>query len=254
MPEQGRNVAREIGMKTGGSMKTGYWLLGGAVLLVLLVMVLLGPLWWSGRDAGQRMLMQNLPWQAQLQADGSVAVFGLCIGEMNLREVSETLRAYPELAVFADGQAGHEARLEGYFGKLQLGLFEARVIAELKADPDWLQQLVSQSHERKAQPSGNWRYTLREQDITHSSDLGVRYLIYLPVVDYQPEVVRERFGEPASIQAAAGGVDDKAFWFYPDRGLAIEMNAAGKDVLYYSSRQEWPALTARLQRGGGVTP
>ncbi|HPQ94973.1 MAG: hypothetical protein KDI44_18735 [Thiothrix sp.] len=248
MPEQKMDVATEMAVEKKGYHKTGYWL-GAAVLLVLAV-VLSGPLWWSASDT-ERQVMQDLPWQARLQADGSVAVFGLRIGDMSLREVSEVLKAYPELAVFADGRAGHEVRLEGYFGKLQLGLFEARIIAELKADPDWLQQIVSHGSNRKAQPSGNWRYTLNEQDVTRSSEHRVRYLIYLPAVNYESEVVLQRFGAPASRQEAADG---KAFWFYPDQGLVIEMNTDGGEVLYYSSRQEWPALTARLQNGKGLTP
>ncbi len=83
--------------------------------------------------------------------------------------------------------------------------------------------------------SGQWKYKLSEASVKVANSLLVHRLIYMPMINYEPEIVTARFGEPAErLPSAQAGVE---YWFYPQKGLAILMNNDGKEILYYTAPQ-----------------
>lgn len=212
----------------------GMWA-GGILLLGFAVFLLLG-----GGNAEQRQ-PDNLPWDIKPGADGSVEVFHLAIGQVTLREMIERFHHFPEIALFTgDNKA---PRLEAYFGKRRLGIFEARLIAEIEADEAQLQQYVDTSTDREAQASGAWKYTLSEAAVKQINDQKARYLIYMPVADYEMDIVGQHFGEPADKFKVS---ETAKYWFYPQKGLTILLDKDGSDVLSYSSTTNFAALRERL--------
>lgn len=185
---------------------------------------------------------EDLPWQASMTPEGTVQAFHLEIGKSTLKETINQFRSFPEIAVFT--QENGKRRAEAYFGKQRLGVFEAKIIAELQADDATLAKFEADSKKREGMASGMWKYALSEDDVRVADGLPVRKLVYMPTIDYDPETVTARFGEPTErLPSQKEGVE---FWFYPQKGLAILMNNDGDEILYYTDEKNYPALKQDL--------
>ena len=184
----------------------------------------------------------NLPWQVTLTAQHNPEVFHITVGQSSLRQVIEQLKSFPELAVFSyeDGKRS----LEAYFGKQRLGLFEAKLVAEIDIDDATLTKLQQNASKREGMASGQWKFTLAEADLKTINDLPIRTLIYIPVIDYPSTIVEERFGKPFEIKPAPQ--KDVALWFYPDKNLILMLDQEGGDIFYYASAQYYPVLQQTL--------
>lgn len=184
----------------------------------------------------------DLPWQITTSADGNPQVFHLEVGKSTLKDVIERLHSFPELAVFA-----HESRkrtLEAYFGTQRLGLFEAKIIAEMQADEAMLDTFQQNATKREGMASGQWKHTVAEADLKTANHLLISKLVYMPAINYEPEIVAARFGEPAERLPSAR--KEVEFWLYPQQGLAILMNSEGGEILYYTTPALYPALKQEL--------
>jgi hypothetical protein len=206
----------------------------GGVLLALVALFFL----FSGN--AEKKQPDNLPWKITVSPE-STEVFHVKVGQTTLREMIEQFRHFPEIALFTgDNKA---PRLEAYFGKRRLGVFDARLIAEMAADQAQLQQFVDTSTDREAQASGAWKYTLSEAAVKQINEQKVQYLIYMPVADYEADIVSQRFGMAEDKLTIS---DTAEYWFYPQQGLVILLNSEGSDVLYYSALSSFTALRERL--------
>lgn len=214
-------------------------------LLVLLLLALAGLGWWFGiapRHGGGPVQVQDLPWQTRVDADGRLTVFGVTLGRTTLRELMQRWHHDPELGLFQGPE--DTLRLEAYFGKRRLGVFDAYVVARLGADVAQLERWRAGAVSRKAQASGDYKYELNEKDFAQALALPVIELTYVPTVNYAPEIVRRRFGAPAEVRPLAEG---RELWLYPDRALAMVLDPGGRDILHYVQPARFDALRARLQ-------
>lgn len=204
--------------------------------LLLLTLILGG----CGQEGGKP---DDLPWQITTDAAGNPQVFHLQIGLSTLKDVIEHLHSFPEIAVFSHENG--RRTLEAYFGTQRLGLFEAKVIAELQADETTLTRFQQEAGKREGMASGQWKYTVAEKDFQAIDGLAVHKLVYMPSVNYEPDIVVARFGQPVERlpSTAKSGVE---FWTYPDKGLIILMNSAGGEILYYVTREVFPQLKQEL--------
>lgn len=209
-----------------------YALMGGLLALLLGI---------AGCDQSPQH-PDDLPWQITVTPEGRPQVFHLEIGKSTLREVIEHLHSFPEIAVFAH-ESGKRT-LEAYFGSQRVGLFEAKIIAELQADDATLDKFQTGAVKREGMASGQWKYPLSEADVKAADALPVRKLVYMPSVNYDADIVTARFGQPSErLPAQKEGV---TFWFYPQKGLAILMNNDGGEILYYTDPQNYAALKQEL--------
>ncbi len=212
------------------------------LLLVLLAVLGLGLWGWGSRQPARQVHVADLPWQTTIDAEGNLTVFGVTLGRTTLRQLMDRWHAEPELGLF-EGPQG-ERRLEAYFGKRRLGVFDAYIVTRLGAGPERLAQFRAGAVGRKAQASGDYRFELSEADQRQALDLPIIELSYVPTVDYAPEVVRRRFGAPAEVRPLAEG---RELWLYPDRALAMVLDPKGRDILHYVAPDRFAALRARLQ-------
>jgi hypothetical protein len=185
---------------------------------------------------------EDLPWQVTLSPEGNPQVFHLDVGTATLKDVIERFHSFPEMAVFAH-ESGKRT-LEAYFGTQRLGLFEAKIIAEMQADSPMLDKFQQENTKREGMASGQWKYTLSEGNIKVTDSLRMDKLIYMPVIDYDPDIVMARFGVPD--ERLPSTQESVEYWFYPAKGLAILMNSDGKEVFYYATKQHFAALKQGL--------
>ena len=86
----------------------------------------------TGCEPSSAPPIENLPWQITLSPAGNPQVFQVELGKSTLKDLMSQVRSFPEMAVFA--HEGGQRRLEAYFGTQRLGLFDAKLLAELQVD------------------------------------------------------------------------------------------------------------------------
>jgi len=197
--------------------------------------------WWLAPRTVHTRQVQDLPWQVQVRPDGSSEVFGIRLGQTTIDEASRQLGHVPELAVFI-GPEGPEA-IEAWFGKIRLGLFDARLLLKARAPEALLQRVAENGGEPEPQPSNTWKRSVSEADLPEVLKLPVAEITYVSSVQYDADIVRSRFGAPARIVPHD---THGQWWLYPDKGLLLLLDEKGKEVLQYTAPAEFPALLARV--------
>ncbi len=212
------------------------------LFFALLAVLLAGFLtWWLAPDAPQTRQVKDLPWQVRPLPDGGSEVFGIRLGQTTLDEASRHLGHVPEFAVFIGAQ-GPET-IEAWFGKIRVGLFDARVLLKARAPEALLQEVARNGGEPEPQPSNTWKRSVSEQDLPRVLALPVAEITYVPSVQYDPDVVRARFGAPSRIVPHD---EHSRWWLYPGKGLLLLLDDKQKEVLHYTAPRDFGQLLARV--------
>lgn len=200
------------------------------VALILLASVLFAPT--PGPDAIQART--DLPWQIRVNADGSSHVFDLDLGRATLADAMDKFGGLEGLAVFEPKQG--PLALEGYFGTVQMGPLQAKVIVGLEAGEDELQVLRARASAREGSPSGDWKYKLNDAPSEHLQR-RVAVISYVPGTrSLDAGFFRQRFGEPAATLRES---EHAVSWFYPDRGVSILIDDNAREVLEYVAPRDF---------------
>lgn len=188
--------------------------------------------------------IDNLPWEIDVLPDGNTRVFGITLGKSTTLEAKRALDHKADFSLFkaADGSLS----LEAYYGTIMLGVFEAKLIAEVEATPEQLKMLSKDAENPRAQPSGSWKADLSDQDYLTIESWPVRSLTYIPMaVQFDAALLEKRFGKPAERRPIDEG---REYWFYPDKGLAIMLADKDKEILQYVAPSDFPRLKAKLSQ------
>jgi hypothetical protein len=190
------------------------------------------------------MQVEDLPWQVEHTPTGSTRVFGIILGQTSLDEASRHFNKVPEIAVFLGAQ-GPES-IEAYFGKTRVGVFDAKVVLSLAASSEILAKVAETAGEPEPMPSGSWKRPVSEQSLEAVIQLPVKNITYVPSVQYEPDIVLRRFGEPSD---KLQHNEHSEYWFYPELGLVILLDTEGKEILQYVAPDRFEELRSRM-----VTP
>ncbi len=171
----------------------------------------------------------DLPWQVEPLPDGTSRVFDLHLGEATLDDALAKFGPYEGMAVF-QSEAGARS-LEVYFGKVDFGPLQARVVAALQVPPADLKLLIDRAVERKGSPTGDWKFLLEAADREAQRGRRLRSITFVPTYrGLEAEYFRQRFGEPAAWRVLG---DYAVQWFYPDRGLSMVLDTKGQEALEF---------------------
>jgi hypothetical protein len=171
---------------------------------------------------------QDLPWQITVSPDGTtLTVFGLTLGESTLRDGVNKLGRRYELGVFEDKTG--RLSLEGYFRDAMVGGLNARLVLSGRLPESALVALKVHAGEGKPTMDQGRRYSVVEADEDLALSAVITALTYLPMVKFDADLVRQRFGEPAEWVA----VQDGAHWLYPALGLDLLLGDNGGALLQY---------------------
>ncbi|MEW5837434.1 MAG: hypothetical protein AB1717_01185 [Pseudomonadota bacterium] len=188
--------------------------------------------------------IDNLPWQIEILPDGHSKVFGIELGKSTTLQAKRALDQKADFNLFksADGNIS----LEAYYGTLTLGVLEAKLIAEVDATQEQLKKLGEHAENPRAQPSGSWKFDLRDEDYLTIQDWPVRSLTYIPMaVQFDAELLEKRFGKAAERKPIDEG---REYWLYPDKGLVIVLDAKGKEILQYVAPSDFARLKDKISR------
>lgn len=189
--------------------------------------------WWLGPrpDPDSKQPRSDLPWQVTGSPDGTSSVFDLHLGEATLKDAVQKFGPYENMAVFVSNEG--EKSLEVYFGSVQFGLLQAKIVATLEASDPELEELVTMAREREGSPSGDWKFIMTHAANQAQQQRKIRSITYVPgYAGLEADFFRERLGEPAAWKT----IDEHTVqWYYPEKGVSLLLNSDGKEVLEYST-------------------
>jgi len=171
---------------------------------------------------------QDLPWQATASPNGAtLTVFGLTLGQSTVRDAVNKLGRRFEMGVF-QGKEG-ELSLEAYFRDAVVGGLNVRLVLAARLPEPMLDALRSHAGAGKPTADGGRRFPVAEADTEVGLGALIAAMTYLPVVKFDAELVRKRFGEPAERIVVREGTH----WLYPTLGLDLLLGDSGEAMLQY---------------------
>lgn len=208
----------------------GPFLIALAAGVVSLLIAFAPALWRTlgpGQPAAAPAPLQGAPWQIERPAAGQTRVFGLGLPGSTLAETRQRWGEDLKLALMA-GRDG-SAALEGYLEKFEAGGVGGRLLLAYDASPEalarWREALPGTPTE-----SGGRQHPLTEAALADLAASPLTGLSFIPAAQLDAAILSARFGPPA--ERIAGG-DRLEHWLYPALGLAVVLDAQGRDVLQY---------------------
>lgn len=183
---------------------------------------------------------KNLPWKTSVTASGATQVFGIAIGEVTLKELSLRLRKISDTALFETPKG--ELSIESYFGKVAIGLLEARIIADLEVSDEFLNTERQHAKNRDSTPNNNWKYQLTTEGLAETVNKVVWRMVYLPTGQYEEKQIKF-FGKPEEIIKITKTAQYRLF---PSKGIALLWDTDGGEIFYYVAPKDFLRLKESL--------
>lgn len=171
-----------------------------------------------------------MPWEITIMPDGKSRVFGLHLGTTSYRHTQEVFHEFGEIAAFAE--KGKPSTVEAFFESVHLGGLTGKLVLNLDVPEQQITEMVSHANEARLQESGAHRYELSNNDKERVINALISAITFIPSVKLDADIVRYRFGEPASITQDEIN-PNTTVWHYPLTGLTISMNKDEKTILQY---------------------
>ena len=189
--------------------------------------------------------LTGLPWQIEIQADGSTQIFGLHIGKSRLSDAIEVLGGDMDLAIIAATDADEPGNLEMYYGHYKAGLLSGKLVLQTHASEQDIKRWSDNSPKFEYMASGlAKKHLLLDDDLPRVLDETIIALTFVPAVNLDEEVILARFGEPENRVQLPGVIH----YLYPKKGLDIALHADSKEVLQYVRPDAFEQLMQPLQK------
>lgn len=187
---------------------------------------------------------QTLPWQIEHTVDGATRVFGLTLGQTTLQQTEQRLRSAAVINVI--DSTDKPPVIEAYFDNVTSGGLSAQMVMEIEAPAEQIQAMLERGARISTLASGARKVSLSDDDLALVRRLSIFSITYLPRIRLQPDLIRQRFGEPAQRIVEPSG--DITHWLYPNLGLDIALHDTGRAVLQYVT----PSRFSELRRPLGL--
>lgn len=189
---------------------------------------------------------EDLPWQVRRHGDASV-VFGIELPGSTLADARRRWGDGLQIALMAErGSAG---AVEGYVEGFDSGGVTGKLVLATELPVATLERLRSDAARVEAVDERTLRHHLRAADLAGVLSAPIVGITFIPAANLDADTLRERFGEPAERRGAGERLEH---WLYPQRGLAIVLDAQGKDLLQYVAPADFERrLRAPLARPAG---
>ncbi len=192
----------------------------------------------------------NLPWQIELDAQGSSTVFGLRPGISTLADVRRQLGDEIDVAIIAE--PNEMGTLEGYYAQVALGFVLAKVIVTVDAKKELISEMRDRALKAKHMESTTRKITLNPDDLAAIEKMPVKAISVIPSVNLDEATVIQRFGPPGERLVVS---DKRVHLFYPEKGLDVVVDGDGKELLQYVAPRNFAELREPLNKlEGDKTP
>lgn len=209
-----------------------------ALIIVSTISLLAIVLYYSTMEKSEEGAVSDMPWQVTVHDSRHSEVFGIVLNKTTLEQARQRFDKLDGIALFQNKQGKYS--LEAYFGKVSIGPFGARLIANLDAPQEVLEGLTQHTIKRIKTKDGSYKWTLTAQKQVEQGLRKIRSLTYIP--DYSGidvDFILERFGQPDRRQK----VDETTeILFYSEPGVRIMVDSEGKELFEYSAPAQFNLL------------
>jgi hypothetical protein len=222
--------------------------LGAAVVLFALAVPLWT--WWRGAPPGPTAATTGspaataavpAPWAAQVEG-GRLSLLGLQLPGSRWGDVAARWGDGVQLAVMA--QRDLAGRLEAYVERVEAAGALGRLVLAFDLPDDSL--LALQQGAAKAEPVDGvvWRHLMRGEQRQQLEAAPVKSLSFVVSTRLDAATLRQRYGAPAErwLENTPAGGAPLRHWLYPERGLALVVDPAGRHVLQAVAPAAFEAL------------
>jgi hypothetical protein len=213
-----------------------------ALVAVLAVQALLQPPAPQTAPSAQAAASQGLPWQVDVQADGTSRVMGLHLGADTLAQARA--RTGDGLQVALVARLGEVGVLEALAEPFNAGFVAGRLVLSFDVPAATLNRWRDGNTGSTPMEGGVRRFALNAADQAEAERAPLSGLSFVPVARLSEDDVRKRFGAPPSQRALDGGA---ALLSYPAQGLNATVIPGQRAVIQYVA----PRDAGRL---GGAAP
>lgn len=193
-------------------------------------------------QSGDSEPVTGLPWQIDIQADGSTKVFGLHVGVSRLSDALDILGHDMELAIVA--APDETGSLEMYYGHYQAGLLSGKLVLQTNISEQALAGWRDNSVKSEYMATGlAKKYFLSPDDLPQVLNQTIIGLTFIPAVNLDEDVILARFGEPAQRIR----LTEVTHYLYPAKGLDVVHHEGSREVLQYVEPEAFSQLVQPLQ-------
>lgn len=220
-----------------------------ALFAAIVVALLALPLLFMPEDGPPNHLAtDNLPWQVERLPDGTTRVFGLSPGRSTLAEGRNRLNCDVQVAlIVAPGESGS---LEAYCDTFTAGFVTGKVVLALDSTAEQRADMLVRARKAKYMESATRKVELGDEDLARVEQAVIVAITFLPAAQLDEEIILQRFGSPAERIRSS---ENREHFLYPDRGLELQMDAKGKEVLQYVAPRDFARLrTPLLEKKTGL--
>lgn len=176
------------------------------------------------------------PWEVTVMPDGNSRVLGIHLGQTNYKTVQQQFGVFGTTGLFVDPDGSRS--VEAYFDSVNQAGLSAKLVLNLGVTEAQLDAMQARASAGELQPSGAHRHELAEADREILLATAVTGMTYIPSVRLKKDMLRSRFGEPASTEVSEADDNGQSTesWLYPDIGLTVLFQPEQKPILVYRAK------------------
>lgn len=164
------------------------------------------------------------PWNVDILKADKIKVFGITLGKTAIQDANQIFASFPK------------TRLVENEGKLQLlaiyhDIQFSGLLAEIELRYDLEQKKLQQLKESAIADKEPGVFLLAEEVEISLLSNSVSSLVYKPSIDYEIDIILQRFGTPDNEQHMSENISR---WSYTNFKLDIIIDKAGPDTFIYS--------------------
>jgi len=210
----------------------------GLFFLALFVLLAL-PLLLPRGDVERRTVIPDsgMPWQIEILEDGYARVFGIEAGRTPFGEAKHRLGGAPVVALVAT--AGGSGSLEAFYESFSAGPLMGRLVLTLDTTLEEREAILQRAVKADYMEGATRRITLAPEDLARADTRPVIAFVFVPAVNLDEQIVLQRFGAPS--ERIRDG-EHREHFLYPDKGLDLQLDAKGREVLQYVAPRDFERL------------
>ncbi|MCW9013209.1 MAG: hypothetical protein OQL06_05455 [Gammaproteobacteria bacterium] len=166
-----------------------------------------------------------MPWNVSVARNGSISAFGITLNKTPIQDANQILASFPETRLISS--ATQPAQLIAFYSDVNMAGLMAEFELEYKLSKEKLAELQQTA---EAVPGQDYFHLSNSVEM-ELLNTAVSRLTYKPLIDYDMDIILQRFGQPDSeykISETTQALE------YANLGLSIYINSAGQDMFVYS--------------------
>jgi hypothetical protein len=215
-----------------------------ALFIAIIVALLALPLLFHSDDGGRNEVpAEGLPWQIDVLPDGATRVFGLTPGRSTLEDARKLLGGDVQVAlVVAPGESG---AVEAYYESFTAGRVMGKMVLTLDTTLAQREQMLKRARKVDFMESTTRRVSLSDEDLAQASTFAITAIAFIPSANLDEQIILQRFGVPAERIRIS---EEREHFLYPGKGLDLQLDSKGKELLQYVAPQNFAQLRDPLLR------